>query len=157
MGGSSEGAKEGARAQTMPSQGRSKDGTKNAVLEHEQTAWTTSVRDSEWDGAKNAQSKDAERDSTAARTVSSTTTGSGHAGDGRVAAPIVPRSARKIQKPPTSTSTSGLHGPDFGPLPSASPADRRDHPSGAATRSSVSGRYIIVRPQTHEIVYIIEG
>jgi hypothetical protein len=145
---SSEGAKEGAKGgmnNAQSREGMSKDGTKNA------------------------QSKDGmSKDSTAAKDSKSSTTTTGNAATSATAAPPAEKrtqivSAIRSEKIQETTNVNfnirvGATVPTsvrFHPLP---PRIVEIYPEWRGYEVIlVSGRYIVVRPQTHEIVYIIEG
>jgi hypothetical protein len=140
----------------------SKDGAKNAQSKDGMSK----------DGMKDAQSKDGmSKDSTAAKdsakdSKSSTTTG--NAATSATAAPPAEKrtqitSAIRSEKIQETTNVNfnisvGTRVPTsvrFHPLP---PRIVEIYPEWRGYEVIlVSGRYIIVRPETHEIVYIIEG
>jgi hypothetical protein len=138
--------------------GMSKDGAKNA-----QSKDATSK-----DGMKDAQSKDGmSKDSTAAKDSKSSTT-TGNAATSATAAPPAEKrtqitSAIRSERIQETTNVNfnisvGARVPTsvrFHPLP---PRIVEIYPEWRGYEVIlVSGRYIIVRPETHEIVYIIEG
>jgi hypothetical protein len=138
--------------------GMSKDGAKNAQSKDGMSK----------DGAKDAQSKDGmSKDSTAAKDSKSSTT-TGNAATSATAAPPAEKrtqivSAIRSEKIQETTNVNfniavGTRVPTsvrFHPLP---PRIVEIYPEWRGYEVIlVSGRYIIVRPETHEIVYIIEG
>jgi hypothetical protein len=168
---SSEGAK-GGMNNAQSREGMSKDGTKNAQSKDgmsKEGMDNAQSRDSmSKDGAKNAQSKDGmSKDSTAAKDSKSSTT-TGNAATSATAAPPAEKrtqivSAIRSEKIQETTNVNfniavGATVPGsvrFHPLP---PRIVEIYPEWRGYEVIlVSGRYIIVRPQTHEIVYIIEG
>ena len=145
------------------SRGLSKDGTRCAVQDGmARKAWTTLSHGQHEQGRrKNAQSKDGmSKDSTAAKDQVQHHHGNAATGDrratGREAHPDRFRDPSKIQETTNVNFNIRLARRfRFGPFPSASPRIVEIYRSGAATGHLVSGRYIVVRPQTHEIVHII--
>src|SRR6202048_1802604 len=153
---SNEGAK-GGMNNAQSREGMSKDGTKNAQS-----------KDGSKEGMKDAQSKDGmSKDSTAAKDSKSSTT-TGNAATSATAAPPAEKrtqivSAIRSEKIQETTNVNfdisvGARVPTsvrFHPLP---PRIVEIYPEWRGYEVIlVSGRYIIVRPQTPEIVYIIEG
>ena len=154
---SKDGSKDGMKdAQSKDSM--SKDSTKNAQSKDSMSK----------DGTKDAQSKDGmSKDSTAAKDSKSSTT-TGNAATSATAAPPAEKrtqivSAIRSEKIQETTNVNfdisvGARVPTsvrFHPLP---PRIVEIYPEWRGYEVIlISGRYIIVRPQTHEIVYIIEG
>jgi Protein of unknown function (DUF1236) len=182
---SNEGAK-GGMNNAQSKEGMSKDGTKNAQSKDSMSKdgmKDAQSKDSmSKDGAKNAQSKDGmskdgtkdaqskdgmSKDSTAAKDSKSSTT-TGNAATSATAAPPAEKrtqitSAIRSEKIQETTNVNfnisvGTRIPSsvrFQPLP---PRIVEIYPEWRGYEVIlVSGRYIIVRPETHEIVYIIEG
>jgi hypothetical protein len=182
---SSEGAK-GGMNNAQSKEGMSKDGTKNAQSKDSMSKdgmKDAQSKDSmSKDGAKNAQSKDSmskdgtkdaqskdgmSKDSTAAKDSKSSTT-TGNAATSATAAPPAEKrtqitSAIRSERIQETTNVNfnisvGTRIPSsvrFHPLP---PRIVEIYPEWRGYEVIlVSGRYIIVRPETHEIVYIIEG
>jgi hypothetical protein len=168
---SNEGAK-GGMNNAQSKEGMSKDGTKNAQSKDSMSK--DGMKDAQSkdsmskDGAKNAQSKDGmSKDSTAAKDSKSGTT-TGNAATSATAAPPAEKrtqitSAIRSEKIQETTNVNfnisvGTRVPTsvrFHPLP---PRIVEIYPEWRGYEVIlVSGRYIIVRPETHEIVYIIEG
>jgi hypothetical protein len=181
---SNEGAK-GGMNNAQSKEGMSKDGTKNAQskdgskdgmkdaqskdsMSKDSTKNAQSKDGMSKDGTKDAQSKDGlSKDSTAAKDSKSSTT-TGNAATSATAAPPAEKrtqivSAIRSEKIQETTNVNfnisvGATVPGsvrFHPLP---PRIVEIYPEWRGYEVIlVSGRYIIVRPQTHEIVYIIEG
>ena len=182
---SNEGAK-GGMNNAQSREGMSKDGTKNAQskdgMSKDGMKDAQSKDGVSKDGAKNAQSKDGmnkdgmkdaqskdgmSKDSTAAKDSKSSTT-TGNAATSATAAPPAEKrtqivSAIRSEKIQETTNVNfnisvGARVPTsvrFHPLP---PRIVEIYPEWRGYEVIlVSGRYIIVRPETHEIVYIIEG
>jgi hypothetical protein len=168
---SNEGAK-GSMNNAQSREGMSKDGTKNAQSKDSMSkdgAKNAQSKDSmSKDGMKDAQSKDGmSKDSTAAKDSKSGTT-TGNAATSATAAPPAEKrtqivSAIRSEKIQETTNVNfniavGTRIPTsvrFHPLP---PRIVEIYPEWRGYDVVlVSGRYIIVRPETHEIVYIIEG
>src|ERR1700681_3339544 len=181
---SNEGAK-GGMNNAQSREGMSKDGTKNAQskdgskdgvkdaqskdsMSKDSTKNAQSKDSMSKDGMKDAQSKDGmSKDSTAAKDSKSSTT-TGNAATSATAAPPAEKrtqivSAIRSEKIQETTNFNfnisvGATVPGsvrFHPLP---PRIVEIYPEWRGYEVIlVSGRYIIVRPQTHEIVYIIEG
>jgi hypothetical protein len=181
---SNEGAK-GGMNNAQSREGMSKDGTKNAQskdgskdgmkdaqskdsMSKDSTKNAQSKDSMSKDGTKDAQSKDGmSKDSTAAKDSKSSTT-TGNAATSATAAPPAEKrtqivSAIRSEKIQETTNVNfdisvGARVPTsvrFHPLP---PRIVEIYPEWRGYEVIlVSGRYIIVRPQTHEIVYIIEG
>jgi hypothetical protein len=158
---SREGAKEGAKGGTNNAESRegmSKDSPKNAQ----------STDSMSKDSSKNAQSREgASKDSTAAKDSKSSTTTGNAATSATVAPPAEKRSqivsAIKSEKIQETTNVNfnisvGTRVPSsvhFVPLPQRIV---EIYPEWRGYNVIlVHGRYVIVRPETHEIVYIIEG
>jgi hypothetical protein len=181
---SNEGAK-GGMNNAQSREGMSKDGTKNAQskdgskdgmkdaqskdsMSKDSTKNAQSKDSMSKDGTKDAQSKDGmSKDSTAAKDSKSSTT-TGNAATSATAAPPAEKrtqivSAIRSEKIQETTNVNfdisvGARVPTsvrFHPLP---PRIVEIYPEWRGYEVIlISGRYIIVRPQTHEIVYIIEG
>jgi hypothetical protein len=182
---SNEGAK-GGMNNAQSKEGMSKDGSKNAQskdgMSKDGVKDAQSKDGMSKDGAKNAQSKDAtskdgmkdaqskdgmSKDSTAAKDSKSSTT-TGNAATSATAAPPAEKrtqitSAIRSERIQETTNVNfnisvGARVPTsvrFHPLP---PRIVEIYPEWRGYEVIlVSGRYIIVRPETHEIVYIIEG
>ena len=181
---SNEGAK-GGMNNAQSREGMSKDGTKNAQskdgskdgmkdaqskdsMSKDSTKNAQSKDSMSKDGTKDAQSKDGmSKDSTAAKDSKSSTT-TGNAATSATAAPPAEKrtqivSAIRSEKIQETTNVNfnisvGATVPGsvrFHPLP---PRIVEIYPEWRGYEVIlISGRYIIVRPQTHEIVYIIEG
>jgi hypothetical protein len=168
---SNEGAK-GGMNNAQSKEGMGKDGSKNAQSKDGMSK--DGMKDAQSkdgmskDGAKNAQSKDGmSKDSTAAKDGKSGTT-TGNAATSATAAPPAEKrtqitSAIRSEKIQETTNVNfnisvGTRVPTsvrFHPLP---PRIVEIYPEWRGYEVIlVSGRYIIVRPETHEIVYIIEG
>jgi hypothetical protein len=154
---SKDGSKDGMK-DAQPKDSMSKDSTKNAQSKDSMSK----------DGTKDAQSKDGmSKDSTAAKDSKSSTT-TGNAATSATAAPPAEKrtqivSAIRSEKIQETTNVNfdisvGARVPTsvrFHPLP---PRIVEIYPEWRGYEVIlISGRYIIVRPQTHEIVYIIEG
>jgi uncharacterized protein DUF1236 len=152
--------------------GMSKDGTKNAQskdgMSKDGTKNAQSKDGMSKDGMKDAQSKDGmSKDSTAAKDGKSGAT-TGNAATSATAGPPAEKrtqivSAIKSEKIEQTTNVNfnisvGATVPStvrFHPLP---PRIVEIYPEWRGYEVIlVSGRYIVVRPRTHEIVYIIEG
>jgi len=168
---SGEGAKGGVN-NAQSREGMSKDGMKDAQSKDSMSKDSTKNAQSKdsmsKDGTKDAQSKDGmSKDSTAAKDSKSSTT-TGNAATSATAAPPAEKrtqitSAIRSEKIQETTNVNfnisvGTRVPTsvrFHPLP---PRIVEIYPEWRGYEVIlISGRYIIVRPQTHEIVYIIEG
>jgi len=168
---SNEGAK-GGMNNAQSREGISKDGMKDAQSKDSMSkdgAKNAQSRDGmSKDGMKDAQSKDGmNKDGTAAKDSKSSTT-TGNAATSATAAPPAEKrtqivSAIRSEKIQETTNVNfnisvGARVPTsvrFHPLP---PRIVEIYPEWRGYEVIlVSGRYVIVRPETHEIVYIIEG
>ena len=154
-------SKDGTKDRAQSKDGMSKDGTKNAQSKDGMTK----------DGTKDrAQSKDgmSKDGGTAAKDGKSTTT-TGNAATSATAAPPAEKrtqivSAIRSEKSITETTnvnfniSVGTRVPSSVRFHALPPRIVEIYPEWRGYQVIlVSGRYIIVRPQTHEIVYIIEG
>jgi hypothetical protein len=169
---SKEGMSKDGTKNAQSKDGMSKDGVKDAQskdsMSKDSTKNAQSKDSTSKDGVKDAQSKDGmSKDSTAAKDSKSSTT-TGNAATSATAAPPAEKrtqivSAIRSEKIQETTNVNfnisvGATVPGsvrFHPLP---PRIVEIYPEWRGYEVIlVSGRYIIVRPQTHEIVYIIEG
>jgi hypothetical protein len=168
-------APEGGKDSAQSKDGMSKDGAKNAQSKDGMSKDGTkdSAQSKEGmtkDGAKDAQSKDgmSKDGSTAAKDGKSGTT-TGNAATSATAAPPAEKrtqivSAIRSEKSITETTnvnfniSVGTRVPSSVRFHALPPRIVEIYPEWRGYQVIlVSGRYIIVRPETHEIVYIIEG
>jgi hypothetical protein len=168
-------SKDGTKDSAQSKDGMSKDGAKNAQskdgMSKDGTKDSAQSKDGMTkDGAKDAQSKDgmSKDGSTAAKDGKSGTT-TGNAATSATAAPPAEKrtqivSAIRSEKSITETTnvnfniSVGTRVPSSVRFHALPPRIVEIYPEWRGYQVIlVSGRYIIVRPETHEIVYIIEG